>query len=162
MVKHSLTRGRLGRPALPGPLLAIVLASILGLGGPARAAALCPTPDASFQAFLQQFRADRAFQASRILYPLHATETGPQNERQTRRLSRVDIQAMPRGVLVTVPSASNSGDRETDVCENRPRVRGARATLLQYSCHSDLFGTTYRFVARGGCWFLDEMRTSGG
>jgi hypothetical protein len=157
-VKDSLTRNRRGM----APLLAIVLASALASGGPAQAAAHCPKPDASFQAFLRRFRSDRAFQASRIVYPLHATDTGPQNERQTRRLSRAEVRAMPRGVLVADPLASNSGDLETDVCEDRPRVRGGRATLLQYSCHSDLFGSTYRFVDRRGCWFLQEMRTSGG
>jgi hypothetical protein len=161
-VKPSQTPAQRGRRSLLAPLWALVLASVLGFGGPAQAAALCPKPDAGFQAFLRQFRSNRAFQTSRIVYPLSATETGPEKERQTRRLSRADVQAMPHGVLTADPSASNTGDRETDVCEDKAQVRGDRATLTQYSCHSDVFSTTYRFAAQRGCWFLDAMRTSGG
>jgi hypothetical protein len=62
---------------------------------------------------------------------------------------------------VRIPRRRKEGD-EAAVCEKTPRVVGNTARLVQYSCHTDLFGNEFRFVARSGCWFLDEVRSSGG
>jgi hypothetical protein len=69
----------------------------------------------SFETFLSRFKSDRSFQISRISFSPRATETGPQDERSTRRMSRTEVKALSGGVLVADPAATNSGDRETDV-----------------------------------------------
>jgi hypothetical protein len=122
----------------------------------------CLRPDLSFREFLAHFRSDRNFQISRVNLPLRYNERGPGNYSSAKLLSMTELKVRPNGLMVRDPAATNTGDRETDTCEDKPQVDGRVATLVQYSCHSDLFSNTYRFVRRQGCWFLAGMMSRGG
>jgi len=122
----------------------------------------CLHPDLSFREFLAHFRSDRNFQVSRVNLPLRYSERGPNNYSSAKLLSITELKDRPNGLMVRDPAATNTGDRETDTCEDKPQVDGRVATLVQYSCHSDLFSNKYRFVRRQGCWFLTGMMSRGG
>jgi hypothetical protein len=122
----------------------------------------CLHPDLSFREFLAHFRSDSNFQISRVNLPLRYGERGPDNYSSARSLSMSELKDRQNGLVVKDPAASNTGDRETDTCEDRPQVGRRVATLVQYSCHSDLFSNKYRFVRRQGCWFLTDMMSRGG
>jgi hypothetical protein len=122
----------------------------------------CLHPDLSFQRFLAHFRSDRDFQISRVNLPLRYSERGPDNYASEKFLSMSELKVRQNGLVVQNPAATNTGDRETDACEDKPQVGRRVATLVQYSCHSDLFSHKFRFVRRQGCWFLTNMMSSGG
>lgn len=60
-----------------------------------------------------------------------------------------------------VHAAELSGG-EGQLCEQGPTVKGARASLTQYSCNTDVYADQYQFVLRHGCWQLQALSTSGG
>lgn len=146
--------GRLGF----GVLTLVAFAS----AGVAQDRASCRHSDLSFQQFLVRFRSDRDFQIGRANLPLRYSERGPENYHAIRFLSMSELKARQNGLIVRDPAATNTGDGETDTCEDRPQVGRRVATLVQYSCHSDLFSNKFRFVKRQGCWFLTDMMSSGG
>jgi hypothetical protein len=139
--------------------VALVFAS--GFANLALAHPRCERPDPGFATFLARFRSDRDFQISRVKIPLRYNERGP-GAASTTWLSTRDVKARWKGGLLQALSSRQSEYDEAAVCEEKPRVAGRDATLVQYSCHSDLFANTFRFVARTGCWFLGEVTSAGG
>jgi hypothetical protein len=138
--------GRLGFGALT--LVAFASASL------AQDRTGCLDPDLSFQQFLVHFRSDRDFQISRVDLPLRYSERGPENYSSTKFLSMGELKARQNGLIVRDPAATNTGDSETDTCEDKPQLGRRFATLLQDS-------NKFRFVRRQGCWFLTNMTSSG-
>jgi hypothetical protein len=151
-VPHST--GRLGF----GALTLVAFAS----AGLAQDRTGCLHPDLGFRQFLVYFRSGRDFQISRVDFPLRYNERGPDNYSSTKYLTIGELKARQNGLIVRDPAATNTGDSETDTCEDKPQLGRRFATLVQYSCHSDLFSNKFRFVRRQGCWFLTNMTSSGG
>jgi hypothetical protein len=122
---------------------------------------VCVRPDASFAAFLKRFKTDPTFRRTRFILPLRYTEQGP-GEVSTKFLSLEQLKIYEASLIVADPAVTNTGDRETDVCEDPPHVTGNAATFIQYTCHSDLHAETFHFVRRRGCWFLKDLERAGG
>ncbi len=111
----------------------------------------CSHPDTSFREFLLHFRSNEDFRLGRTRIPLRYVEWGPESRKSTRLLPLAELKVRQKGMMPQ-DLAANSGNRETDACEDKPQAGRATATFMQYSCHSDLFSTKYHFIKRQGCW----------
>ena len=138
-------------------MLVLALAS----ASQAIAARRCTRPDLGFGTFLKRFRSDRDFQMSRVTIPLRYAERGP-GAASTSWLSSAEVRVRWRTGLLQAPSPRANEFEEAAVCEEAPHVVADKTSLVQYSCHTDLFGNTFHFRARGGCWYLAEVASSGG
>jgi len=148
-------------PAAGAKQVAVLLALIWLACVPALAGPTCARPDASFAAFLARFKTDAAFRERRLVLPLRLIERGP-GDVSTKNLSLAQVRIYGAGLIVADPAANNTGDRETDVCEDGPHLARNAATFIQYTCHSDVYGKTFHFVRRHGCWFLKRLDWAGG
>jgi len=136
------------------------------IGTVAPANADCSAPDKSFAAFIQAFKNDRAFQLTRIDNPLPWTSTEPDaNGKMSSQQRNVSVQALSQRSISIIRGndrAAELSGGEGQLCEQGPTVKGARASLTQYSCNTDVYADQYQFVLRHGCWQLQALSTSGG
>jgi hypothetical protein len=136
------------------------------IGTVAPANADCSVADKSFAAFIQAFKNDRAFQLTRIDNPLPWTSTEPDaNGKMASHQQNVSMQALSQRSISIIRGndrAAELSGGEGQLCEQGPTVKGARATLTQYSCNTDVYADQYQFVLRHGCWQLQALSTSGG
>jgi hypothetical protein len=139
---------------------ALALLAVFAWPDGTKAGTECRDPDPSFQQFLARFKSDGDFQLSRMMIPLRYTEREPDNSSTTKLLSLTELRVRRSGLVRDL--AVNTGDSETDACEDKPKIGRGVATLVQYSCHSDLFSSTYQFVKKRGCWLLNQVTSSGG
>jgi hypothetical protein len=136
------------------------------IGTVAPANADCSVADKSFAAFIQAFKNDRTFQLTRIDNPLPWTSTEPDaNGKMASQQQNVSVQALSQRSISIIrgnDSAAELSGGEGQLCEQGPTVKGARASLTQYSCNTDVYADQYQFVLRHGCWQLQALSTSGG
>jgi len=140
--------------------LAALLITI-GLGGLAWAESKCERPDSNFRDFLSRFKNNPSFRESRLILPLQYSETDP--EKTTKeQLSLKQIRARKLQIICDDACAARLKGTEGQLCENRPQVKGNTAEFIQYSCGTDVYGDTFHFVRKNGCWFLRSLDSSGG
>jgi len=125
----------------------------------------CAKPDRSFRAFLTRFKSDVAFQRQRIVDPLIVSASEPDAngvmKEERTAMSAAQVRDRREGIIRGPAEAAKLRAGEGRLCERGPVVRGHRATFTQYSCHTDVYGDTYEFVRRDGCWYLERLSTSG-
>ncbi len=140
----------------------LVLLSLV-IGSPLVSAAdACSAPDPDFAKFLDRFKNDKAFQKTRIIYPLQMSFSQPDVADTTMSLSAPDLQARRLVLIRGKAEAAQLGQGEGKLCEDKPAIQGDRANFIQYSCHTDVYGDKYEFVRKDGCWFLQHVAASGG
>jgi hypothetical protein len=125
----------------------------------------CSPPDRSLRAFLTRFKSDAAFQRQRVVDPLPVTSSEPDaggimREEHTT-LDAAHVRARPGGIIRGPSDAAKLRGGEGRLCERGPVVHRDHATLIQYSCDTDVYGDTYEFVRVRGCWYLERLSTSG-
>lgn len=144
----------------------LLMAIPLLIGTVAPANADCSVADKSFAAFIQAFKNDRAFQLTRIDNPLPWTSTEPDaNGKMASQQQNVSVQALSQRSISIIRGndrAAELSGGEGQLCEQGPTVKGAHASLTQYSCNTDVYADQYQFVLRHGCWQLQTLSTSGG
>ncbi len=140
----------------------LVVLSLI-IGSPlASAAEACSAPDTDFSAFLNRFKNDKSFQKTRVIYPLQMSFSQPDVADTTMSLSAQDILARRMVLIRGKAEAAQLAQGEGKLCEDKPEVQGDRATFIQYSCNTDVYGDKYEFVRKDGCWFLQRVAASGG
>ncbi len=146
--------------------IVVLLSLFIGSTPLASATDVCSTPDSDFAAFLDRFKNDKAFQKTRVIYPLQMSSSEPDGHGgivETKgSLSAQEIQARRMVVIRGNDEAAKLAQGEGKPCEDEPVVQGDRATFVQYSCHTDVYGDKYEFVRKDGCWFLQHVAASGG
>lgn len=143
----------------------IFMISLL-FGAPTFAAAddNCGSHDKNFESFLDRFKNDKTFQKSRIIYPLQLSSTQPDaNGKMAQEIKKLSLKEINDKSILIIRGRSEAAELmggEGKLCEQGPKVKGNRATLIQHSCHTDVYGYTYDFVLRNGCWFLQGFSVS--
>jgi hypothetical protein len=140
--------------------LATLLVTI-GLGGTAWAESKCDRPDSNFRDFLSRFKNNPSFQESRLITPLQYSLTDP--EKTTKeQLSLEQIRSRKLQIICGAACAARLKGTEGQLCEEAPKVKGNSAEFVQYSCGTDVYGDTFHFVRKNGCWYLRGLDSSGG
>jgi hypothetical protein len=140
--------------------LATLLITIV-LGGIAWGQNKCDRPDSNFGEFLSRFKNNASFRESRLITPLQYSLTEP--EKTTKELLSLEqIHTRKLQIICDNACAARLKGTEGQLCEEGPKVKGNRAEFVQYSCGTDVYGYTYHFVRKDGCWFLQGLDVSGG
>ena len=131
------------------------------LGALAWGQSTCERPDPNFKDFLSKFKNNPSFRESRIILPLQYSETDP--EKTTKEhLSLEQIRARKLQIICDAACAARLKGTEGQLCENPPQLKWNSAEFVQYSCGTDVYGYTFHFVRKNGCWFLQGLDVSGG
>ena len=124
----------------------------------------CSSHDKNFESFIDRFKNDKAFQKSRIIYPLQMSSTQPDdNGKMAREIKKLSLKEINNQSIVIIRGRSEAAELmggEGQLCEQGPIIKGDRASLIQHSCHTDVYGYTYDFVLKDGCWFLQAFSLS--
>lgn len=134
---------------------------MIGLGGNAWAESKCDRPDSSFNVFLSRFKNNPSFRESRLITPLQYSLTDP--EKTTKeQLSLEQIRARRMQIICGNACAARLKGTEGQLCEEGAKVKGNSAEFVQYSCGTDVYGDSFHFVRKNGCWYLRGLDSSGG
>jgi len=137
------------------------LTVMIGLGGNAWAESKCDRPDSSFNVFLSRFKNNPSFRESRLITPLQYSLTDP--EKTTKeQLSLEQIRARRMQIICGNACAARLKGTEGQLCEEGAKVKGNSAEFVQYSCGTDVYGDSFHFVRKNGCWYLRGLDSSGG
>jgi hypothetical protein len=124
----------------------------------------CSTSDKNFVTFIDRFKNDKAFQKSRIIYPLQLSSTQPDaNGKMAREIKKLTLKEINDQSILIIRGRSEAAELmggEGQLCEQGPSIKGETASLIQHSCHTDVYGYTYNFVLKEGCWFLQDFSLS--
>ncbi len=124
----------------------------------------CSSDDTNFVSFIERFKNDKAFQKSRIIYPLQMSSTQPvDNGKMVREIKKLTLKEINDQSILIIRGRSEAAELmggEGQLCEQGPTIKGDRASLIQHSCHTDVYGYTYDFVLKEGCWFLQAFSLS--
>jgi hypothetical protein len=120
----------------------------------------CKKPDVRFTAFLNRFKDDAAFRETRIIFPLKTKSSGADGNAE----QEINRERYIKDGLYLIRGNKEIAERkgtEGQVCESKPLIRGAIASLTQSSCGTDIYSDLYIFANMKGCWYLTEFKSSG-